>query len=72
MLTDRVQGWSIIILIVIAIITIFSSVKIDTNTIDESGLLKPTRIAIESFYVLTAAITGANLFHQVSFKLYYI
>ncbi|OUM64226.1 hypothetical protein PIROE2DRAFT_9068 [Piromyces sp. E2] len=64
MLTDRVQGWAIIILIIIAIASIFSSVKINTNTIDESGLLQPSRIAIESFYVLTAAITGANLFHQ--------
>ncbi|ORX56472.1 hypothetical protein BCR36DRAFT_161535 [Piromyces finnis] len=64
MLTDRVQGWAIIILIAIAIITIFSSIKIDSKTVDESGLLEPSRIAIESFYVLTAAITGANLFHQ--------
>ncbi|OUM70300.1 hypothetical protein PIROE2DRAFT_52825 [Piromyces sp. E2] len=62
--TGRVQGWSIIVLIIIAIVTIFSSVKIDTKNIDESGLLKPSRIAIESFYVLTAACTGANLFHQ--------
>jgi len=64
MLTDRVQGWSIILLIIIVTITVFSYVKVDSKSIDESGLLQPSRIAIESFYVLTAAITGANLFHQ--------
>ncbi|ORX81546.1 hypothetical protein BCR32DRAFT_220143 [Anaeromyces robustus] len=64
MLTDRVQGWAIILLIAIATVTIFSVVKIDSNSIENSGLLQPSRIAIESFYVLTAAITGANLFHQ--------
>ena len=66
MLTDRVQGWAIILLIAIATVTIFSVVKIDSTAVDNSGLLQPSRIAIESFYVLTAACTGANLFHQVS------
>jgi len=66
MLTDKIQGWSIILLIVIVTISIFSYVDIDSNAVESSGLLQPTRIAIESFYVLTVAITGANLFHQVS------
>lgn len=66
MLTDKVQGWAIILLIVIVTISIFKYVNIDSNSVESSGLLKPSRIAIESFYVLTAAITGANLFHQVS------
>jgi Na+/proline symporter len=64
MLTDKIQGWSIILLIVIVTISIFSYVDIDSNAVESSGLLQPTRIAIESFYVLTVAITGANLFHQ--------
>jgi len=65
MLTDKIQGWAIILLIVIVSASIFNYVNIDSNTIESSGLLQPTRIAIESFYVLTVAITGANLFHQV-------
>jgi len=64
MLTDKIQGWAIILLIVIVSASIFNYVNIDSNTIESSGLLQPTRIAIESFYVLTVAITGANLFHQ--------
>jgi len=64
MLTDKIQGWAIILLIIIVTFSIFQYVKIDSNLIQSSGLLEPSRIAIESFYVLTAAITGANLFHQ--------
>lgn len=64
MLTDRFQGWSIIILIAIASIASFVMVDINTDLIEPSGLLKPTRIAWESFYVLSAAMISSNLFHQ--------
>ncbi len=64
LLTDKFQGWIVLILMVIVSIAFGASVKVDPRLIESTPLLKPSQIAWESIYTLTVANLSANLFHQ--------
>ncbi|RHZ81112.1 hypothetical protein Glove_123g158 [Diversispora epigaea] len=65
LLTDTVQGWAVIILIVISTIAFGVNVKIDTSKIGESGLLNlGDKLGWELLWIMTVAVTFANLFHE--------
>lgn len=65
------QGWAIIILIVISTIAFGVNVKIDTSKIGESGLLSlNNKLGWQLLWIMTVAVTFANLFHEVLPLLY--
>ncbi|KAI8850641.1 hypothetical protein BC829DRAFT_415817 [Chytridium lagenaria] len=64
LLTDKFQGWFVIGLAVLAVIAFGTSVKIDKASIPDSSVMKTSQVGWESLWTLTAAITGANIFHQ--------
>ncbi|KAJ1568026.1 hypothetical protein HK405_003867 [Cladochytrium tenue] len=64
LLTDKFQAWFVIGLIVLATIAFATRVQIDAGSIPGSAPLQTSEVAWESIYVLTAAVTAANVFHQ--------
>ena len=67
--TDTIQGWIILILMVIATIAVATNVRIDKHAIDDSGLLKSTSLGWQLLYILAVAITFADFFHQVFYNI---
>ncbi|CAG8448605.1 663_t:CDS:2 [Acaulospora morrowiae] len=64
LLTDSVQGWAIIILLVISAIGFGVDVKIDTSKIGPSHLLESNTLGWELAWIMPIAVTFANLFHE--------
>ncbi|PVV05356.1 hypothetical protein BB560_000137 [Smittium megazygosporum] len=63
-LTDGIQITLLVVLLTIASISIGLNVRIPQGAIQEVGLLKPTKLGWELFYILTAALMGSSMFHQ--------
>ncbi|CAG8601817.1 9892_t:CDS:2, partial [Acaulospora colombiana] len=64
LLTDTVQGWAIIVLLVISTIGFGIAVKIDRSLIGPSGLLDSNVLGWELAWIMPIAVTFANLFHE--------
>ncbi|KAJ3281612.1 hypothetical protein HDU76_008885, partial [Blyttiomyces sp. JEL0837] len=64
LLTDKFQGWLVMALVLLAAIAFGTQIQIDRDSIPGSAPLQTSEVAWESWWVLTAAVTGANVFHQ--------
>ncbi|KAJ3215603.1 hypothetical protein HDU67_000201 [Dinochytrium kinnereticum] len=64
LMTDKFQGWFVIALALLAVIAFSTSVQIDRSSIPDSWVMKTSQVGWESLWTLTAAVTGANIFHQ--------
>ncbi|KAL1925741.1 uncharacterized protein VTP21DRAFT_624 [Calcarisporiella thermophila] len=65
LMTDSFQGWIILALVIIGAITAGTSVKVThENIVANPWVTQQTKIGWELLYILPAAVTGANLFHQ--------
>ncbi|CAG8561717.1 6157_t:CDS:2 [Gigaspora rosea] len=64
LLTDKVQGWAIVILLIISTIGFGVSVKLDPGVVSSSPLLQSNQLGWQLLYIMPVAITFANLFHQ--------
>ncbi|CAG8639527.1 10504_t:CDS:2, partial [Racocetra fulgida] len=64
LLTDKVQGWAIAILLIISAIGFGATVKLDPEVVNSSPLLQSNKLGWQLLYIMPVAITFANLFHQ--------
>ncbi|KAI9353029.1 hypothetical protein DFJ73DRAFT_759810 [Zopfochytrium polystomum] len=64
LLTDKFQAWFVVGLIILATIAFSTRIQIDPASIPGSAPLQTSRAAWESLWVLTVAVTAANVFHQ--------
>ncbi|KAJ1927626.1 hypothetical protein IWQ60_002767 [Tieghemiomyces parasiticus] len=62
--TDAIQAALSTLMIIIAVITVATSVRFDHTTAVESGLLNSTKRGWELMYVMPIAVTFANMYHQ--------
>ncbi|KAJ3202621.1 hypothetical protein HK099_001787, partial [Clydaea vesicula] len=63
-LTDKFQGFFVFGLMILATIAFGVNIRITPEQIAGSPISTPTRAGWESFFTLTVALLGANLFHQ--------
>ncbi|GBB83698.1 hypothetical protein RclHR1_01040003 [Rhizophagus clarus] len=64
LITDNIQGWAIILLVILSIIGLGTSIRIDKSVIDNSPLLKSNSIGWQLLYIMPVAVTFATLFHE--------
>ncbi|CAG8827644.1 7227_t:CDS:2, partial [Racocetra persica] len=64
LLTDKVQGWAITLLLIISAIGFGVTVKLDPGVVNSSPLLQSNKLGWQLLYIMPVAITFANLFHQ--------
>ncbi|CAG8551145.1 11705_t:CDS:2 [Funneliformis caledonium] len=64
LITDHIQGWAIIILVVLSTIGLGTSVKIEKSVIDSSPLLKSNSLGWQLLYIMTVALAFSTLFHE--------
>ncbi|RKP38719.1 hypothetical protein BJ085DRAFT_43468 [Dimargaris cristalligena] len=62
--TDAIQAALSAVMIVLAGITIATSVRFDSQAVQDSGLLNSTKLGWELMYIMPAAVTFANMYHQ--------
>ncbi|OAX82247.1 hypothetical protein ACJ72_03410 [Emergomyces africanus] len=60
--TDNVQGGMVVGLIIIAVITIGTQIKIDRSLIESSGFLEPSLLGWQLIYILPIAILTNDFF----------
>ncbi|KAK2753741.1 hypothetical protein FQN55_000104 [Onygenales sp. PD_40] len=60
--TDNIQGGMVVGLIIIAVITVGTKVKIDRALIDSSGFLEPSLLGWQLIYILPVAILTNDFF----------
>lgn len=63
LLTDKFQGWIVILLMALVTIAFSTNIQFDPNS-PRVDLITPTGMGWETFYTLTAANLAANIFHQ--------
>ena len=70
LLTDNIQGWAILILIIMSVIGFVTTLRIDKSVIDNSPLLKSNSLGWQLLYIMPVAISFATLFHEVSSRIW--
>ncbi len=66
LITDNIQGWAILMLIVLSTIGLGTSVKIEQSAIDNSPLLKSNSLGWQLLYIMPVALVFSTLLHEVS------
>ncbi|RGB41237.1 hypothetical protein C1646_649619 [Rhizophagus diaphanus] len=64
LITDNIQGWAIILLVVLSIIGLATSIRIEKSVIDNSDLLKSNSLGWQLLYIMPVAVSFATLFHE--------
>ncbi|KAJ1678641.1 hypothetical protein EV182_003635 [Spiromyces aspiralis] len=64
MFTDTIQVFLICIMVVVAAISIGTSVRIDKAIMDQVGLVQPTKVSWQLFGIMIVAITFSDMYHQ--------
>ncbi|CAI2165558.1 14386_t:CDS:2 [Funneliformis geosporum] len=64
LITDHIQGWAIIILVVLSTIGLGTSVKIEKSVVDNSPLLKSNSLGWQLLYIMPVALAFSTLFHE--------
>ncbi|KAI9593799.1 hypothetical protein BDF19DRAFT_446950 [Syncephalis fuscata] len=64
LITDGFQGYFIVILVIIGIISVSTTVSIEPGKPSSSGLLNSSPLGWKMIFVLPAAVSFADLFHQ--------
>jgi solute:Na+ symporter, SSS family len=65
LLTDKFQGWLVVLMIALATVAVCATLQIDGKVVPGSAPFQVTAVGWENFWTLTCATTAANVFHQV-------